>query len=229
MAKEDIFEKEYVDERDKNNLEGLLEQLNLPPAAVKFVRENKRLVQAAVAGLVILIVGWSLYDSYRDGRIEKSSEALFAAQELSGQEMLDKLAEVEKEYGGTDAALWARINAAQEFMENSQMSEAQQKFKELRDDIKPSSPLWPLVSVGIAQSAEAAGNFDEAVNEYGALMEVEGYKDIGFLGSARLRELQGNREQALELYEQYLSELDPSDALQRVMVEEKIARIKAAQ
>ncbi|MEJ2135338.1 MAG: tetratricopeptide repeat protein [Desulfofustis sp.] len=229
MAKEDIFEKEYVDERDKNNLEGLLEQLNLPPAAVKFVRENKRLVQAAVAGLVILIVGWSLYDSYRDGRIEKSSEALFAAQELSGQEMLDKLAEVEKEYGGTDAALWARINAAQEFMENSQMSEAQQKFKELRDDIKPSSPLWPLVSVGIAQSAEAAGNFDEAVNEYGALMEVEGYKDIGFLGSARLRELQGNREQALELYEQYLTELDPSDALQRVMVEEKIARIKAAQ
>ena len=229
MAKEDIFEKEYVDEREKNNLEGLLEQLNLPPAAVKFVRENKRLVQAAAAGLVILIVGWSLYDSYRDGRIEKSSEALFAAQELSGQEMLDKLAEVEKDYGGTDAALWARINAAQEFMENSQMSEAQQKFKELRDDIKPSSPLWPLVSVGIAQSAEAAGNFDEAVNEYGALMEVEGYKDIGFLGSARVRELQGNREQALELYEQYLTELDPADALQRVMVEEKIARIKAAQ
>ncbi len=229
MAKEDIFEKEYVDEREKNNLEGLLEQLNLPPAAVKFVRENKRLVQAAAAGLVILIVGWSLYDSYRDGRIEKSTEALFAAQELSGQEMLDKLAEVEKDYGGTDAALWARINAAQEFMENSQMSEAQQKFKELRDDIKPSSPLWPLVSVGIAQSAEAAGNFDEAVNEYGALMEVEGYKDIGFLGSARVRELQGNREQALELYEQYLTELDPADALQRVMVEEKIARIKAAQ
>ena len=229
MAKEDIFEKEYVDEREKNNLEGLLEQLNLPPAAVKFVRENKRLVQAAAAGLVILIVGWSLYDSYRDGRIEKSSEALFAAQELSGQEMLDKLAEVEKEYGGTDAALWARINAAQEFMENSQMSEAQQKFKELRDDIKPSSPLWPLVSVGIAQSAEAAGNFDEAVNEYGALMEVEGYKDIGFLGSARVRELQGTREQALELYEQYLTELDPADALQRVIVEEKIARIKAAQ
>ncbi len=229
MAKEDIFEKEYVDESDKNNLEVLLEQLNLPPAAVKFVRENKRLVQAAVAGLVILVVGWSLYDSYRDGRIEKSSEALFAAQELSGQEMLDKLAEVEKEYDGTDAALWARINTAQEFLENSQMSEAQQKFKELRDDIKSSSPLWPLVSVGIAQSAEAAGNFQEAVSEYGALMEVEGYQDIGFLGSARVLELQGNREQALELYEQYLTELDPSDALQRVMVEEKIARIKTAQ
>ena len=217
MAKEDIFEKEYVDESDKNNLEVLLEQLNLPPAAVKFVRENKRLVQAAGAGLVILVVGWSL------------SEALFAAQELSGQEMLDKLAEVEKEYGGTDAALWARINTAQEFLENSQMSEAQQKFKELRDDIKSSSPLWPLVSVGIAQSAEAAGNFQEAVSEYGALMEVEGYQDIGFLGSARVLELQGNREQALELYEQYLTELDPSDALQRVMVEEKIARIKTAQ
>ena len=50
MANEDIFDKEYVDERDKNSLEGLLEQINLPPAVMKFVKENKRLVQAGIAG-----------------------------------------------------------------------------------------------------------------------------------------------------------------------------------
>ena len=98
MANEDIFDKEYVDERDKNSLEGLLEQLNLPPAVIKFVKEHKRLVQAGIAGLVILVVGWSLYSSYRDGKIEKSSEALFSAQESSDQQMLDKLAEVEKKF-----------------------------------------------------------------------------------------------------------------------------------
>ena len=60
-------------------------------------------------------------------------------------------------------------------------------------------------------------------------MELEGYRDIGFLGSARVLELQGNVAQALELYEQYLVELGPSAALQQVMVEEKIARLKAEQ
>lgn len=229
MAKEDIFEKEWVDERDKNNLEGLLEQLNLPPAAVKFVRENKRLVQAVLAGLVIAVVAWALYSSYRDNQIQKSTEALFAAQELSGQEMLDKLAEVDQQFGGTDAALWARIAIAQELMKSAQMSEAQQKLKEIRDDLKSSSLLWPLVTVGLAQAAEAEGDYQVAEAEYSALMEVEGYKDIGFLGSARIFELQGNREQALELYEKYLAELAQAAALQRVMVEEKIARLKAGQ
>ena len=229
MAKEDIFEKEFVDERDKNSLEGLLEQLNLPPAAVKYVKENKKLVQAAIAGLVILVVGWALYDSYRDGRIEKSSAALSAAQELSGQEMLDKLSEVAQDYSGTDAALWARINVAQELMSSAEMSEALQQFTEVRGDLKPSSPLWPLVSTGIAQTAEAAGDFQLAASEYGALMEMEGYQEIGYLGAARVHEVQGNQQQALELYENYLALLDSSAALQRVMVEEKIARIKASQ
>ena len=229
MAKEDIFDKEYVDERDKNNLEGLLEQLNLPPAVVKFVRDNKRAVQAVIAALVILVVGWALYDSYRDGRVEKSSEALFAAQELNGQQMLDKLAEVEKNYNGTDAALWAGINAAQELMNDSNMTEAERKFMEIRDDLSASSPLFPLVSVGIAQAAEAGKNLEVAASEYSGLIELDGYQDIGYLGAARVHELQGNQEKALELYENYLATLDPAAALQRVMVEEKIARIKAVQ
>jgi predicted negative regulator of RcsB-dependent stress response len=229
MAKEDIFDKEFVDERDKNSLEGLLEQLNLPPAAVKFVKENKRMVQAGIALLVIAVVAWAMYGSYRDNQIKKSSEALFAAQELSGQQMLDKLAEVEKDFGGTDAGLWAGINVAQELMKNGNMSEALQKFTEVRAELSGSSALWPLVTVGIAQSAEAAGDYQRALSEYGNLLDLEGYKDIGFLGSARVLELQGNRERALELYEQYLVELGSSAALQKVIVEEKIARLKAEQ
>jgi predicted negative regulator of RcsB-dependent stress response len=229
MAKEDIFEKEYVDERDKNNLEGLLEQLNLPPAAVKFVRDNKRMVQAGIAVLVIGVVAWALYGTYRDNQIKKSSEALFASQELSGQQMLDKLAQVEKDFGGTDAGLWAGIISAQDLMKNGKMSEAQQKFTEVRTNLKATSALWPLVTVGIAQAAEATGDFQRAGDEYGMLMELEGYKDIGFLGSARVLELQGDRDRALQLYEQYLVELGPAAALQKVMVEEKIARLKAEQ
>ncbi len=228
MAKEDVFEKEWVDERDKNNLEGLLEQLNLPPAVITFVRENKRLVQIAVALLILTVVSWSLYGAYRDSRIEKSSEALSAALELEGPPLLDKLAEVEKEFGGTDAALWASINRAQELMKNSAMVEAGAEFKSIRDDLAASSSVQPLLAFGIAQSAEAEGNFEEAAAEYQKLIEVDGYQDIGYLGAARVYEAQGSRDKALELYENYLASIDSAAVLQKVMVEEKIARIKAA-
>lgn len=229
MAKEDIFDKEYEDERDKNNLEGLLEQLNLPPAVVKFVKENKKLVYAVIGTVVVLVIAWALYGSYRDSRIQKSSEALFSAQALSGQQMLDQLAEVESQFGGTDAALWAQINGAQELMKAGNMEEAHNKFIQVRNDIRSSSPLAPLVSVGIAQTAEAKGDYQGAAAEYEKLVDIEGYQDIGYLGRARVAELQGDPQKALELYQNYLASLDPAAALQRVMVEEKIARIKASQ
>ena len=228
MAKEDVFEKEWVDERDKNNLEGLLEQLNLPPAVVTYVRENKRLVQVAIVLLILAVVSWSLYGAYRDSRIEKSSEALSAALELDGQQLLDKLAEVEQEFGGTDAALWARINRAQELLKNSAMAEAGAEFKSISDDLAASSLLQPLLAFGIAQAAEAEGNFEVAAGQYGTLIEVDGYQDIGYLGAARVYEMQGNNDKALELYENYLASIDTAAVLQKVMVEEKIARIKAA-
>ncbi len=228
MAKEDIFDKEYVDERDKNNLEGLLEQLNLPPAVIKFVKDNKRLLQITIGVIVVVVVAWSLYGSYRDNRIEKSSEALSTALELEGRPMLDKLAEVEEEFSGTSSAVWAQINGAQELMKSSKMEEANKKFKSVREDLGKSSLLQPLVSLGIAQSAEASANYQEAAGEYQKLVEVEGYQDIGYLGVARIHELQGNTDKALEVYQNYLATIDPAAALQRVMVEEKIARIKAS-
>jgi predicted negative regulator of RcsB-dependent stress response len=228
MAKEDVFEKEWVDERDKNNLEGLLEQLNLPPVAVTFVRENKRLVQIAIVLLVLAVVTWSLYGAYQDNRIEKSSEALSAALEQEGQQQLDLLAEVEKEFDGTDAALWARINRAQQLLKNSAMAEAGEEFKSISDDLAKSSILQPLLVFGIAQSAEAEGDFDAAAAEYRKLIEIEGYQDLGYLGAARVHVVQGNKDKALELYENYLASIDAAAVLQKAMVEEKIARIKAA-
>lgn len=227
MAKHEVFDKEWVDERDKNSLEGLLEQLNLPPAAIKFVRENKRLVQITLAALILIVVSWSLYGAYRDNRIQKSSEALAIALEQEGQQKLDQLSQVAEAFDGTDAALWARINRAQTLQNDSNMSEAQAEFLSIREEIGRSSLLYPLVTVGLAQSAEAAGNYAEAAEEYEVLLEIEGYESIGYLGAARVNEMQGNQDKALELYENYLAGIDAGAVLQKAMVEEKIARIKA--
>jgi len=229
MAKEDIFDKEWVDERDKNSLEGLLEQMNLPPAAVKFVRDNKRAVQIAIAAVVVAVIAWSLYGSYRDNRIEQSSAALSDALEMDGQQMIDQLAAVENDFSGTPAALWAQINAAQALAADGEMEAASSKFKAVREDIGKSSPLQPLLSIGIAQTAEVLGNYDESLGEYQKLAGIEGYESIGNMGVGRIHEIQGDTARALDVYESYLATIDPAAIMQKRLVEEKIAAIKAAQ
>lgn len=229
MAKEDVFEKEYEDEREKNSLEGLLEQMNLPPVAIKFVKEHKRLVQVGLAVIIIVVVSWALYGSYRENRIQESAAALSSALDAEGQAMFDKLAEVEKSYSGTSSALWAQINIGQQLVKDGKLEEAKQKFTEVRNDLGKSSPLRPLLGLSIAQTEEALSQFSESSVEYKALIDVEGYQDLGYMGLARVEELQGNRDKALEVYEQYLSTMDAAATLQKVIVDEKIARIKAAQ
>lgn len=229
MANEDIFDKEWVDERDKNSLEGLLEQMNLPPAVVKFVKDHKRAVQVGIIAIIVVVVAWALYDSYRDNRIKKSSEALSVALEVEGQQMIDKLGEVKNDFSGTPAALWAQINAAQELVAIGKMEDANNEFKAVRDDIGKSSILQPLVMVGVAQTAEEIGNYDESGSEYLKLTEIEGYENIGFMGLGRIHELKGDMGKALEVYERYLADIDPAAVMQKQLVEEKIAGIKASQ
>ncbi len=229
MATNDVFNKEWEDDRNKNNLEGLLEQLNLPPAAIKFVKQNKRSVQIMLVLIIIAVVGWALYGSYRNDRIQKSSAALSSAMELEGQPRLDKLAEVEQQYSGTDSALWAEITIGQQLLKEGNMEEARAAFQRVRDKLGKKSPLQPLVTYAIAQADEGLARYESSSSGYQALIEFEGYEELAYLGLARVHELQGEPDKALEVYEQYLGSIGDTTTFQRVMVEEKIARIRVEQ
>ena len=82
MAERSAFEKIHVPENEKGDLGGVLEQLNLPPGVVTFVRENKRLVQGCIVAVAIIIVAWALYDSHRDKKREDGASALSVAVDI---------------------------------------------------------------------------------------------------------------------------------------------------
>ena len=167
MSERSAFEKIHVEESEKADLGGVLEQLNLPPAVVTFVRENKRLVQIVIATIVIIVVAWSLYDSYRDKKIEEGSSALSIAVDIEdSQSKIDQLKSVSSEFSGTSSAQWAKINAAHELLKTDQKEEALTIYKEVFAEIDTSSPLFALVTIGLAQAYEISGNFPEAATEY---------------------------------------------------------------
>ena len=229
MSERSAFEKIHVPESEKADLGGVLEQLNLPPAVVTFVRENKRLVQGCIAAVVIIIVAWALYDAYREKKIEEGASALSVAVDMENtQEKIDKLKSVSAAYAGTSSALWAKIYTAHEMMKTDQKDEALALYEELLAEIDTSSPLYPLVSISLAQGNEIAGNEARAEAEYEKIKQTDGYQGLGYLGLARLSEMAGDTQKALEIYEQYLGTLmNVTERNEKGLVEEKIASLKA--
>ncbi|THB71485.1 MAG: hypothetical protein D6B25_18395 [Desulfobulbaceae bacterium] len=228
MADKSVFDKLHVDEREKDDIPGVLEQLNLPPKFVTFVRENKRLVQILTAFVVLMIVFWSFYDSYRDKRIETSGDALAIALEAAGEEKIAALQEVSKSYSGTDAALWAELHHGLELVKQSRIEEGMTSLLATRQKISEKSSLFPLITISLAQAYEQGDKNNEAMQEYKRLQDMKGYEFLGFNGSARIYEKTDEYELALAEYEKCIGTLDPvSQRTQKSIIDEKIARLRA--
>lgn len=231
MSERSAFDKLHVEDSEKDDLGGVLEQLNLPPAVVTYVREHKRLVQTGIAAVVVIIVVLSLYGSYRQDKIEEAASALSVAVSLENSEpKIDKLMEVAEKYKGTKSALWAKINGGHELIKAGKSQEAVTLYRDILDEIDEDSALFPLVSAGLAQCYEKTGDFTKAANEYENIKEIEGYQGIGYLGLASISEEQGENGKAIAIYKEYLSTLmNVNEQGQKGLVEEKIARLKAIQ
>jgi predicted negative regulator of RcsB-dependent stress response len=229
MSEHNAFNKIHVDERDKADLGGVLDQLNLPPAFIEFVRRNQKTIYIVLGLLATAVVVWALYGSYVEKRQVESSNALMAAEKLEGADKVNALQQVANDFSGTDSALWAKVGLARYSIENEDYQKALQQYTEIRGSLPKGSPMYPLVTFGIAQAQEFLDDYQAALQEYTLLKNTTGYENIGYSGSARLHELQQNIEAAINEYEQYLAILDEggSRAPERAYVTEKLTRLKA--
>lgn len=203
MAEQNVFEKLHVEEKDKADLSGVLEQLNLPPAIVDFVRKHQKMIYISLGVIATAVVIWSFYGSYIENKRAKSSSALTLALEQDGQNRIEALSHVASDFSGTDSALWANIELAQAFIEQNNLEGALQKYGQVRKSISTEDILYPLVSYGIAQVNEMLAQHSLALEEYSALKNIQGYESIGYLGVSRIHEIQQNYDAAVKQLEEY--------------------------
>ena len=113
-------------------------------------------------------------------------------------------------------------------IKTGQKDEALTIYQDVLADLDESSPLYPLVTLSLAQGQEINGNYTEAAAEFEKVKNIEGYQDAGYFGLARISEVQGDNQKALEIYEEYLTTLmNVAEMNQKSLVEEKIARLRA--
>lgn len=229
MSEHSAYDKLHVDERDKADLGGVLEQLNLPPTFVTFVRRNQKSIYIGLSVVAVCVVVWSLYDAHIEKKRTESSSALAVAQKFDGEKRLSALENVVEEFSGTGSALWAKVEIGRHYMENADFATALQYYQSIRGEVEPDNPLYQLVTFGIAQADEALAKFDEAIAEYGTLKTVIGYESIGYNGTARIYEVQGNLERAINEYEQYMGTMTGSSANnpEKLYIEAKLSALKA--
>ena len=204
MASESAFNKKLTAETNMDKVEGLLEHFNLPPKVIDFIRVNQRILQIAIAIIVIAVVFWSLYGSYRERIREEASTALSTALQTDKAGQAEALRAVVDKYAGTSSALWARVELAHLDMKNGSYADAAKKYTEILPDVKTSNPLHPLVLFGLAQALEGEKRFEEAAKQYDLLKNIKGYEQIAYAGMGRIEESQGHIDKAIAIYNDFL-------------------------
>lgn len=230
MEKSNVFEKKHGEEDVLNDMSGVLDHLNLPPAFVEFVRNHQRFIQVLIGVVVVAVVFFSLYGSYREKKVDQGAQALATAIEVSGAEKITALSQVVKDYSSTSSALWAEVEIAHETMSKGEFESAAKLYAVISEKAGKKDPVYTLSMIGVGQAKEASADNAGALTVYNEISSMVGYEGIGYAGAARIHELNGDDDKALEVYEQYLGELAsfPASYPEKIIVEEKIARLSAA-
>lgn len=206
MAQQNPFSQQHIEESAYAKPDGLLDQLNLPPGLIKFLRRNQRTIWICVAVVAFVVTVVSLYGSYRTYRINKANAALHSA--LIAEEAVreQKLKDVASDFKGTGAETWSKVELALYAAENGKVDDAIAQLAALKTEIDKDNPLRPLLLNKLAGLYENSAKENKAIEVYKELMEIQGFAKEASFQLGRIYEQQGNKEQAKAMYEKYLAE-----------------------
>ena len=181
---------------------GLLEQLNLPPQAISFIRNNSTIFKILATVGVVVFLGGLAFKSYSEARQEKSSTLLYRAmQEPAGDVRDERLTEVVDKYSGADAALWGGLQLAHAARREGQVERAIELYEDAAKQAGVGSPLSAIIDLALGTIYEGQGELEKAFVSYEKLSAEPGFQVLGKTSQARVLELQDKGEAARVIYE----------------------------
>lgn len=185
---------------------GLLDQLGLPPKAVRYLRKNQRTAWIITGCVVALISAVSLYGSYTTYREGKAASALTEALKAEEAKKPELLKKVVDDYGSASAGLWARIEIAQLALAQGDVDKAIADLQAVRKATDKDNPLTPLLLFKLAGLHENKNDLEQALALYSELSQFEGFAAGTYEAMGRIYEQQNKKDKALEMYQKYLAE-----------------------
>jgi predicted negative regulator of RcsB-dependent stress response len=205
MSDQSAFDANHIKEVAVSETSGVLDQLNLPPGLIRFLRKNQRTIWIVVAVIATVVTVVALYDSYRTYQENKAVSAYDAALQATGQEKRDRLAALAEQYGSTHIAPWAMIELARMDSDEGNIDAALGQLDKVNKLTGHKNPLKPLVLYRIAGLDEEKKDLGQAVPLYQELAAFPGFEADAHYALGRIYAVQGKKAEALTEYQQYLS------------------------
>jgi len=213
--------------------QGLLEQFNLPPAFIAFLRNNSKIIWIIIGCVSLVVVCGALYGSYRTHTLNKAGAALDDA--LQAQENKESLLkQVASEYSSTPSATWAKVELANFYVAQEELDKAVAILAELESDPGLDELVKPLVTFKLAGLYEQQEQMEKALGAYTVLSATAGFEAAAYKAMGRIQEYLGNEEQAIAMYTKYLEQLNFSGGENqsdpaKIIIEARVKQLKSKQ
>jgi predicted negative regulator of RcsB-dependent stress response len=206
MSAQSLFSKKNIESQQPDTRTGIMEELNLPPEMISFIRKNSRMLQIGLSCFVVLVLAWVFYDHYAELQENKGASLLASAMQIEAtEERAQTLASVITDYSRTDAARWSKLELAHLDYQEGNFEGAVAKYEEIIGTLSADSSLLPLARINLAQSYEEMGQYDQAIAQYNLLKKSPGFKEEGHLALARIYKVKDEPAQARKEYEELLN------------------------
>ncbi len=215
MANQSAFDPNHIKETAVSETSGLLDELNLPPAFIAFLRKNQRTLWIMTAVIAIVVTAVSLYGSYRTYRENKATTAMDAALQADQGQQVDLLKKVVLDFTSTPTEHWARIELAQIYIKDGKPADAILELQKVNQEVDAKNPLKPLVLFKLAGLYEETKNYEAALAQYQELTAVSGFEADARYALGRVYAALHKNAEAVTAYQQYLSLTEKSPTGER--------------
>ncbi len=233
MAKqESAFDVKHIEETAAVEPSGILDELNLPPALIDFLRKYQRKIWTVIGIVAFVVTVVSLYGSYRSYIRNKAAQAYDQALLQDGDAKVAALQAVAEKYSSTPSAAWSTIEIAHLEQADGKIDSAIEKLRSLSNGRKNDDLLKPLLLANIGGLYEQDNKFDDAITVYQELQTLKGFEPEAVNSLGRVYEAMGNKEKAIEMFQQFLvltntkeTGLQQNDPA-RIMVQSSLSRLQ---
>ncbi len=222
MTEHNVFSKKHTEvmAQDKR---AILEEMNLPPALIDFLRANSKNIQIAIAIGIVAILGWEGYGKYNTVQRDRSADMLYQAMKTEAPDQrADQLKALSAKYGKSGSGLWGVIEQGHLAFKDGKFQDAATLYESVIGTVPAGSPLLPLVRFNLAQAYENLPDQAKAKAVYQALAETPGFAGEGNLGLARIAELEGKNDEARTKFQAYVDLPETKDGPTKAWAKDKI-------
>ena len=209
MSAQSLFSKKNIESQQPDTRTGLMEELNLPPGMIAFVRKNARNLQIGLISFVVLVLAWVFYDYYTELQENKGASLLASAMQTESlDERAWELENVISDYSRTEAARWSKLELAHLDYQEGRFDAAVTKYEEVIAKLSADNSLVPLARMNLAQTYEETAQYDQAIAQYILLKKSIGFSDEARLALGRIYTAKDQTAQARKEYEELLAGME---------------------